>query len=96
MFVRVRGQGSEKTSAGNIKYYVNKGIKVCGEWSDFRNFQRWAVANGYARDLVIDRVDGKGDYSPENCRWVSVAENNYNQERYKKNAIATRQRKKGS
>jgi hypothetical protein len=95
LFARVKGQGSEKTREENIKYYVNKGIKVCGEWYDFRNFQRWAVANGYARDLVLDRIDGNGDYSPKNCRWVSVAENNYNQERFKKNAIATREKPQG-
>lgn len=39
-------------------WYHDKGIRVCEEWSDnFHAFQTWALANGYADDLTIDRID---------------------------------------
>ena len=47
---------------------------VCDEWLDFTNFYRWAMANGYRRELEIDRIDNTRGYSPDNCRWVTHAE----------------------
>lgn len=56
--------------------YGAKGIKVCDEWnSSFVKFRDWADQNGYSDDLQIDRIDANKGYSPENCRWVTPAEN---------------------
>ena len=57
------------------KTYVQKGIKVCPEWYDFKTFKRWAMKNGFKPDLQLDRIDNAGDYSPTNCRWIPKAEN---------------------
>ena len=55
--------------------YCNRGIKVCREWNDhFEPFYEWAINNGYADDLTIDRIDNDKGYCPENCRWVSLDE----------------------
>lgn len=57
-----------------------RGIQICPEWLlDFSNFQLWALHNGYADNLTIDRINNDGNYCPANCRWVTVAEQNNNQ-----------------
>ena len=68
----------------SYKYYGGKGIKICDEWlNDFQKFYDWSVANGYDKnakygECTIDRIDTNKDYSPENCRWVSMNIQNKN------------------
>lgn len=57
------------------KYYGGKGIKVCDEWLEsWYAFEDWAMENGYNDSLTLDRIDPEGNYSPENCRWISMKE----------------------
>lgn len=57
------------------RYYGGKGIRVCAEWLVYANFKAWALANGFAAHLTIDRIDAAGNYEPANCRWVTNVEN---------------------
>lgn len=61
-----------------------RNISVCEDWLSFDNFYNWAMSNGYQDDLTLDRIDNNGDYTPENCRWVSykVQENNKSNNRH--------------
>lgn len=53
-------------------YYGANGIQVCEEWRNNPSaFCEWALANGYAPGLSIDRIDGSKGYSPDNCRWTT-------------------------
>ena len=62
-----------------FKNYGGRGISICDEWkNDFAAFRDWALANGYREDLSIDRIDVNGNYCPENCRWVSLEDQQKN------------------
>lgn len=56
--------------------YRGKGIKVCDEWTnDITSFYNWCMSNGWAKGLVIDRIDPAGNYEPINCRFLTKSEN---------------------
>jgi hypothetical protein len=65
-----------------LRTYTERGISICDEWrQSFEPFRVWALANGYADGLTLDRIDTFGNYEPSNCRWVTMqvqAENRSN------------------
>lgn len=69
-----RWQGMKERCNPSIKscskYHAGKGISICPEWMEYKNFEEWALANGFREDLTLDRIDGDDDYYPDNCRWV--------------------------
>ncbi|MEK5272553.1 hypothetical protein NSR00_17730 [Aeribacillus sp. FSL K6-8394] len=50
--------------------YGGRGIKVCDEWHEFKNFYDWAINNGYNDQLTIERKDINKNYEPDNCEWI--------------------------
>lgn len=65
-------------------YYGKRGISVCDEWMhDFMEFYKWAINNGYDETAkrgtyTLDRKDTNGNYCPENCRWITIKEQENN------------------
>lgn len=58
-----------------IKYYIDRGVTICEEWRSFVPFKDWALANGYAEDLTLDRISSSGNYNPSNCQWITMSAN---------------------
>lgn len=62
-------------------FYHGKGVAVCEEWGNFPAFEAWALANGYADDLSIDRIRSAEGYGPGNCRWANAKQQSRNTSR---------------
>lgn len=79
--------------------YGARGVTVCEEWREFPAFQDWALANGYDENAprgacTLDRIDVNGNYSPENCRWVSMKVQNNNRRNNIKRRTASWQKRR--
>ena len=60
-------------SVEHYKRYGLKGIEVCNRWKNsFQNFLEDMGERPKAKTL--DRIDSKGNYEPDNCRWSTVKE----------------------
>lgn len=59
--------------------YGGRGIRVYDMWlGSFDNFAEWARKSGYREGLTLDRIDNDGNYTPDNCRWVTWDEQQRN------------------
>ena len=59
----------------SYKNYGGRGITLCNEWLEFIPFRDWAINNGYAEGLQINRIKNEFGYEPSNCNFVPAKEN---------------------
>lgn len=65
-------------AAKDFYRYGGRGITICVEWQNFATFEQWALANGYADDLTIERKKNERGYSSSNCKWATKREQSNN------------------
>lgn len=65
----------------SYKYYGGRGIKVCNEWLNIENFEKWVQEHPYFEGATLDRINTDGDYEPNNCRWATMFEQDKNRRR---------------
>lgn len=64
----------------NNKHYADyggRGISVCDRWADYRSFL--ADLGERPPGYSIERRDVNGNYCPENCLWIPLADQRLNQ-----------------
>ena len=64
--------------------YGGRGISYDPKWITFEGF--WEdMSEGYADNLTLDRIDPNGNYTKENCRWITKTLQTRNRRKYPNN-----------
>jgi len=73
-------QRCNNSNNNRYNHYGGRGIKICDRWQGKDGFVNFLADMGERLDkkYSIDRIDNNGDYCKENCRWITMKEQNRN------------------
>lgn len=66
--------------------YGGRGISYDKRWESFEEFWK-DMSSGYTNSSTLERTDVNGDYTQDNCEWVSMFEQQRNKRRYSSNSL---------
>jgi len=75
--IKARCFSSKKESVA--KYYKNKNIGMCKQWSSFLQFYK-DMGDKPSDTHSIDRIDNSKGYCPHNCRWATKTQQAQNRD----------------
>jgi hypothetical protein len=83
----------EAKAGGDYERYGGRGISVCNRWRN--SFEAFISDMGLkpTPKHSIDRVNNDLGYSPDNCRWATIAEQTRNRGGLRRNRLVTIQGK---
>lgn len=91
-----------KPQAQAYKFYGARGIQVCDRWLLFANFledmgekPKGRTASGKRSLFTLERLNNDGDYTPENCIWATMSQQNANKRSSSIGAPRSHKGKKG-
>lgn len=75
----------ENPKCAGYPEYGGRGISVCDKWHDYLTFRSWCLDNGFDTSVpnagsifTLDRIDVNGNYEPNNCRFLTNKEQQFN------------------
>lgn len=79
-------QRCENPKSRDYQWYGALGVTIYDGWklTEYPNFKAWALANGYRPGLTIDRIDPTKGYNPNNCRWITMSDQQRNKRKQHK------------
>lgn len=64
----------KRRNAPNNPKYGGRAIRMCAEREGFPTNRSWAMSGGYTDQLTIERKYDEGNFTADNCSWITKAQ----------------------